>query len=95
MAVQEIKRLRETADKVEFKEAKKVFNFAGGSHADPKERRKCVLGYAVALAHEGGAYLFWASEKRRNYHTKLLERPLQKTKSVRWKMRYTNAYLSE
>ena len=57
MTVQEIKRLRETEDKVEFKEAKKDFNFAGGSHADPKERRKCVLGYAVALANEGGGLL--------------------------------------
>jgi ATP-dependent DNA helicase RecG len=57
MTIQEIKRLRETEDKVEFKEAKKDFNFAGGSHVDPKERRKCVLGYVVALANEGGGYL--------------------------------------
>jgi ATP-dependent DNA helicase RecG len=51
MKIQEIKKLRETEDKVEFKEAKKNFSFAGGNHADPAERRKCVLGYVVALAN--------------------------------------------
>ena len=54
MTIQKIKRLRETEDKVEFKEAKRNFNFDGGSHADPLERRKCLLGYVVALANEGG-----------------------------------------
>jgi ATP-dependent DNA helicase RecG len=57
MTIQELKKLRETEHKVEFKEAKQDFNFAGGSHVDPKERRKCVLGYVVALANEGGGYL--------------------------------------
>ena len=57
MTLQEIKNLRETEDKIEFKEAKKNFNFAGGSHSDPAERRKCVLGYTVALANEGGGTL--------------------------------------
>jgi ATP-dependent DNA helicase RecG len=57
MTIQELKKLRETEDKVEFKEAKKDFNFAGGSHTDPAERRKCVLGYVVALANEGGGLL--------------------------------------
>jgi len=57
MTIQELKKLRETEDKVEYKEAKKNFNFAGGSHADPAERRKCVLGYTVALANEGGGML--------------------------------------
>ncbi|MDR1895798.1 MAG: putative DNA binding domain-containing protein [Prevotellaceae bacterium] len=67
MTIQEIKKLRETEHKVEFKEAKKDFNFAGGSHADPKERRKCVLGYVVALANEGGGYLvFGVKENKPN-----------------------------
>jgi len=57
MTIQEIKNLRETEDKIEFKEAKRTFNFAGGSHADPAERRKCVLGYIVAIANEGGGLL--------------------------------------
>ena len=57
MTIQEIKNLRETEDKIEYKEAKRTFNFAGGSHADPAERRKCVLGYVVAFANEGGGLL--------------------------------------
>ena len=44
MTIQALKRLRETEDKVEFKEAKHDFNFTGGGHSDPAERRKCVLG---------------------------------------------------
>jgi ATP-dependent DNA helicase RecG len=69
MTVQEIKRLRETEDRVEFKEAKRDFNFAGGKHADPAERRKCVLGYIVALANEGGGYLvFGVREKKELPH---------------------------
>ena len=69
MTVQEIIKLRETEDKVEFKEAKRNFNFAGGSHADPVERRKCVLGYIVALANEGGGLLvFGIKEKKEPPH---------------------------
>ncbi|MDR3127470.1 MAG: putative DNA binding domain-containing protein [Tannerellaceae bacterium] len=67
MTIKALKRLRETEDKVEFKEAKRDFNFTGGSHADPRERRKCVLGYVVALANEGGGYLvFGVKEKSPN-----------------------------
>jgi ATP-dependent DNA helicase RecG len=67
MTIKDIKRLRETEDRVEFKEAKRDFNFAGGAHADPRERRKCVLGYVVALANEGGGYLvFGVKEKSPN-----------------------------
>jgi ATP-dependent DNA helicase RecG len=47
MTIQEIKRLRETENRVEFKEAKWDFNFAGGKHTNPADRRKCVLGYVV------------------------------------------------
>ncbi|MDR2764422.1 MAG: ATP-binding protein, partial [Tannerella sp.] len=69
MTIQEIKKLRETENRVEFKEAKQDFNFAGGKHADPKERRKCVLGYTVALANEGGGYLvFGVREKKELPH---------------------------
>jgi ATP-dependent DNA helicase RecG len=57
MTIQEIKRLRETENKVEFKEAKRDFSFAGGKHTDPADRRRCVLGYVVALANEGGGML--------------------------------------
>ncbi|MCM1296584.1 MAG: putative DNA binding domain-containing protein [Muribaculaceae bacterium] len=42
---------------MEFKEAKHDYPFAGGKHTDPKDRRKCVLGYIVALANEKGGML--------------------------------------
>ena len=69
MTIQELKKLRETEHSVEFKEAKQDFNFAGGSHNNPSERRKCVLGYIVALANEGGGYLvFGVKEKKELPH---------------------------
>ena len=69
MTIQELKKLRETEDKVEFKEAKRDFSFAGGSHTDPAERRKCVLGYIVALANEEGGYLvLGVKEKKQSPH---------------------------
>ena len=52
--LKQLQLLRESEDHVEFKEAKRDFNFNGGSHADPKKRRHCVLGYVAALANEGG-----------------------------------------
>ena len=57
MTIDELRHLRESEDKVEFKEAKKNFPFAGGSHSNPHDRWKCVLGYCVALANEGGGLL--------------------------------------
>jgi ATP-dependent DNA helicase RecG len=65
MTIQKIKRLRETEDKVEFKEAKRNFNFDGGSHADPSERRRCLLGYVVALANEGGGLLILGVKEKK------------------------------
>lgn len=49
--------LREREDHIEFKEAKHNYPFAGGSHNEVKERRKCVLGYVVAFANERGGRL--------------------------------------
>jgi|LSQX01.3.fsa_nt_gb ATP-dependent DNA helicase RecG len=57
MEIEKLKNLKETEDKVEFKEAKKNFNFDGGSRTNQKDRRKCYLGYIVALANEGGGRL--------------------------------------
>lgn len=53
----ELQQLRESEDHIEFKEAKWNYPFAGGAHSDPKERRRCVLGYVVALANEKGGCL--------------------------------------
>ncbi len=57
MTIKELQQLKESEDKVEFKEAKNNFSFAGGSSTDQTERRKCYLGYVVALANEGGGKL--------------------------------------
>ena len=42
--IEELQKLRESEDHVEFKEAKRNYPFAGGKHTDPKDRRHCVLG---------------------------------------------------
>ena len=55
--IEELQKLRESEDHVEFKEAKRNYPFAGGKHTDPKDRRHCVLGYVVALANECGGRL--------------------------------------
>ncbi len=57
ITIERLKRLRESEDKVEFKEAKRNYPFAGGQHTDQVERRKCFLGYVVALANERGGTL--------------------------------------
>ena len=57
MTIHELKKSRESEDKVEFKEAKHNFSWAGSEHTDQTERRKCFLGYVVALANEGGGKL--------------------------------------
>lgn len=58
MTIEQLKKLKETEDKVEFKEAKGGnFSYNGGNRAVPKERRRCILGYVTAFANEGGGYL--------------------------------------
>ena len=57
MTIDELKHLKESEDKVEFKAAEHNYPFAGGSHTLQEERRKCFLGYIVAFANEGGGML--------------------------------------
>lgn len=64
----ELSLLKESEDHIEFKEAKRNFNFDGGSHTDPKERRHCILGYVAALANEkGGRLVFGMHDHRPHY----------------------------
>jgi len=60
MTIEELVKLRETEDKVEFKEAKQGnYSYNGGNKLQPKDRRKCILGYVVAFANEcGGKIIF-------------------------------------
>ncbi len=55
--IEQLKLLRESEDKVEFKAAQTNFSFDGGSHTEQARRRKCFLGYLVALCNEGGGTL--------------------------------------
>jgi len=57
MTIEELKHLKESEDKVEFKAAEHNFSFAGGAHTAQEERRKCFLGYIIAFANEGGGML--------------------------------------
>ena len=57
MTISELKQLKESEDKAEFKAAQHNFPFAGGSHTAQEDRRKCFLGYVVAFANEGGGKL--------------------------------------
>lgn len=58
MTIKQLKQLKETENKVEFKEAKEgSYSLKGGGKMDPKDRRKCIIGYVVAFANEGGGFL--------------------------------------
>jgi ATP-dependent DNA helicase RecG len=57
MTIAELKQLKESEDKVEFKAAKHNFSFAGSEHREQEERRRYFLGYVVAFANEGGGRL--------------------------------------
>jgi ATP-dependent DNA helicase RecG len=57
MTITELRQLKESEDKVEFKAATHNFSYAGSEHRDQEERRRCFLGYVVAFANEGGGRL--------------------------------------
>ena len=62
MTIDEVKNLRESEDKVEFKQAANQYNYNNG--------RRSVLGYVVALANEGGGKLILGvTENARLPHT--------------------------
>lgn len=63
LTIEHLKTLRESEDKVEFKRAAQgYFAYDGGSKPNPKDRRKCILGYVTALCNEGGGYLVLGME---------------------------------
>lgn len=58
LTIEQLKKLKESEDKVEFKRAEQGnFAYDGGSRTKPNERRKCILGYVTAFCNEGGGYL--------------------------------------
>lgn len=62
--IEQLKQLKESEDKAEFKAAKTNFSFDGGSQTDQAKRRKCFLGYIVALCNEkSGTLVFGMSDE--------------------------------
>lgn len=58
MRIEELIQLKESENKVEFKEAKGGnISYNGGKKPAPKDRRRCILGYVTAFANESGGYL--------------------------------------
>jgi ATP-dependent DNA helicase RecG len=58
MTIDDLIHLKESEDKVEFKEASGGnISYNGGTKTEPSKRRRCILGYVTAFANEGGGYL--------------------------------------
>lgn len=54
-SIQELQQMRESEDHVEFKKGEGGnVSYNGGGKDKPNERRRCILGYVVALCNEGG-----------------------------------------
>ena len=65
MTVEDLLHLKESEHKIEFKSAKGGnYSYNGGSKPEPKERRKCILGYVTAFANEGGGRLVFGIADR-------------------------------
>ncbi|WP_454999699.1 ATP-binding protein [Capnocytophaga gingivalis] len=56
--IEQLKFLKESEDKVEFKRAEQGnLAYDGGNRTKSNERRRCILGYVTALCNEGGGSL--------------------------------------
>ena len=58
--IEELQKLREREDHVEFKKAEHNYPFAGGQKTDPRDRRHCVLGLLLPWLMRKGAVWFLA-----------------------------------
>jgi ATP-dependent DNA helicase RecG len=60
MTIDELIHLKESENKVEFKEAKGGnISYNGGVKPKPSDRRRCILGYVTAFANECGGYMIF------------------------------------
>ncbi len=58
ITIEELKNLKESEDRVEFKRGEGGnISYDGGSKPKPSDRRRCILGYVTALCNERGGYL--------------------------------------
>ncbi len=53
--IAQLQQMRESEDHVEFKKGEYGnVSYNGGGKEKPRDRRKCILGYVIALCNEGG-----------------------------------------
>ena len=63
--IERLRDSRESEDHVEFKKGEGGnVAYDGGSRVEPAKRRRCILGYVVALCNEGGGALVIGMEDR-------------------------------
>lgn len=65
VTLEELQGMRESEDRVEFKKGEGGnVSYNGSTKSKPNERRRCILGYVVALCNEGGGYLVIGMEDK-------------------------------
>lgn len=63
LTIEQLRNMRESEDYVEFKRCQQGnLSFNGSDKQKPSDRRKCILGYVVALANANGGYLVLGME---------------------------------
>lgn len=63
LTIEHLRNMRESEDHVEFKRCQQGnLSFNGSDKQKPSDRRKCILGYVVALANANGGYLVLGME---------------------------------
>lgn len=63
LTIERLRLMRESEDHVEFKKCEHGnMSFNGADKKKPADRRKCILGYVVALANAGGGHLVMGME---------------------------------
>lgn len=63
LTIEQFRNMRESEDHVEFKRCQQGnLSFNGSDKQKPSDRRKCILGYVVALANANGGYLVLGME---------------------------------
>lgn len=88
LTIEQLRNMRESEDHVEFKRCQQGnLSFNGSDKQKPSDRRKCILGYVVALANANGGYLVLGMEDA--FPHKESAQVNVKTLWVSWKMRST------
>ncbi len=65
LTIEQLRLMRESEDHVEFKRCQHGnLSFNGADKQKPSDRRKCILGYVVALANAGGGHLVMGMEDK-------------------------------